>query len=226
MNNKYNFQFIRIVYTMIFVFFPQILIFFVMKYYTDFNIFLKILMTPIIYILFNIYLYKTNHFNIFHETLKVIRPVYTIESSIHQLLILIKTLLLSINLINKLYVKCKVKILLFTIQFISRFIPGKEMSALELELQNGYSKLHGDYMHILHRNRYRRASMPNTGIASIPLNTGIASIPSNTGIASIPLNTGIASIPSNTGIASIPSNTGIASIPLNTGIASIPNTEI
>jgi hypothetical protein len=150
-----------------------------MKYYTDFNIFLKILMTPIIYIIFNIYLYRTNHFNIFHETLKVIQPIYTIEYSIHQLLILIKNFLLSINLINKLYVKCKVKILLFTIQFISRFIPGKEMSALELELQSGYTKLHGDYMHILHknRNRYRRASIPSSGIGSIPLNTGIGSIP-------------------------------------------------
>jgi hypothetical protein len=165
-------------------------------------------MTPVIYVLFSIYLYRTNNFNIFHETLKVIQPIYIIESTLHQILILIKNLLLSIDLINKLYVKCKVKILLFTIEFISRFIPGKEVSALELELQNGYTKLHGDYMHILQRNRYRRASIPlNTGIASIPLNTGIASIP-NSGIASIPLNTGIASIP-NSGIASIPLNTGI-----------------
>jgi hypothetical protein len=145
---------------MIFIFLPQIVVFLILKQHVDMNIFLKIILTPIIYILFNIYLYRVNKFNEFHKALEYITPFYMIETKISQTLQFIKKVLLSVDRINKLYVKCKVKIVLFTMQFMTRFIPGKQISALEEELQNEYAKLHGDYVHILQRNRYRRASKP------------------------------------------------------------------
>jgi len=145
---------------MIFIFLPQIIVFLILKHHVDMNIFLKIILTPIMYILFNIYLYRVNNFNEFHRALECITPFYIVETKISQTLQFIKKGLLSIDRINKLYVRCKVKIVLFVMQFMTRFIPGKQISALEEELQNEYTKLHGDYVHILQRNRYRRASIP------------------------------------------------------------------
>ena len=133
---------------MIFIFTPQIFIYYLLKYNIDINMYLLIIVTPIIYILLTLYLIWKQYFNRFHLILSYIPLNSILEKSINDSLLLLKNTLLSFNRINKLYVNIKVKIIIKIINTITFFIPAKKENPLE----NEYNKLYQDYINIKNKH--------------------------------------------------------------------------
>ena len=134
---------------MIFIFTPQILIYYILKYNIDLNLYLLMLITPIIYILLTLYLIWKQYFNHFHLIMSYIPLNSILEDSITKSLLLLKNTLLSFNRINKVYVHIKVKILFKIINFAASLMSSKKENPLE----NEYNKLYQDYLNIKNRQK-------------------------------------------------------------------------
>ena len=129
---------------MIFIFTPQIFIYYILKYNINLNMFLLMIITPIIYLLLTLYLIWKQYFNHFHLILSYIPLNSILEKSFVDSLLFLKNTLLSINRINKIYVNIKVKIIIKIINFAASFMTSKKQNPLEYE----YNKLYQDYLNI------------------------------------------------------------------------------
>jgi hypothetical protein len=133
---------------MIFIFTPQLILFITLTFWIDINVFFIILFTPIIYLIFNIFLIWKQQFNLFHKVLSYITPLHMMEKIIIYCLILLKNTLLSFERINKIYVHFKVKIMMYVINVCVNLIPNKKETKIKSELEDDYFKLHQDYLSI------------------------------------------------------------------------------
>lgn len=135
---------------MIFVYIPAFSIFVFYRLALDYNIYLSIFLTPLVYLILSGILIWYQQFSNFHKVLNFITPLAILEKIISNSLSYTLKKLLEINRINKIYVFIKVKIILVIISWVLYFIPMKEEPIQDSNLQQ-------DYLEILRKNRNRRS---------------------------------------------------------------------
>jgi len=135
---------------MIFIFFPSILFLLFWAFILQFNIIISCILVPITYIICLILLFKNNQLVKFHTILKNLPIIIYIENNITYVLLSGFNLILKIPLINKFYLQCKVKVFMYIVYIMIKFLPNKSEPDNELtkELQN-------DYLEILKRNKLK-----------------------------------------------------------------------
>jgi len=131
---------------MIFIFVPQILIFLFFLYLLQYNIFLCLLFTPLLYIIGTLLLVWYREFSNVHTILGYIPSLTICELSIRNSLLFVKNQILRIKRINTIYMVIKVKLLIYILNFGVNFIPNKKENEFEMKLQQ-------DYLKILHKNK-------------------------------------------------------------------------
>jgi hypothetical protein len=133
---------------MIYIYCPNAIIFILIWYILNINIFISLLLSPFIYIILSLILFASGRYQSFHKVLDFVKVLYYVEYVINKFLFWLFNQILKIDKINKLYLLVKVKIFLYFFKILAIIIPEKEENKLENELQN-------DYMEILNRNRKR-----------------------------------------------------------------------
>jgi hypothetical protein len=133
---------------MIYIYCPNAIIFILIWYILNINIFISLLLSPFIYIILSLILFASGRYQSFHKVLDFVKVLYYVEYVINKILFWLFNQILKIDKINKLYLLIKVKIFLYFFKVLAIIIPEKEENKLENELQN-------DYMEILNRNRNR-----------------------------------------------------------------------
>jgi len=135
---------------MIFVYIPVFSIFVFYRVALDYNIYLSIFLSPLIYLILSGILIWYQQFSNFHNMLNFITPLAILEQIVNNSLSYTVKKVLEIDRINKIYVFIKVKIILVIISWILYFIPMKEEPIQDSNLQQ-------DYLEILKKNRNRKS---------------------------------------------------------------------
>jgi hypothetical protein len=135
---------------MIFVYIPAFSILIFYRFGLNYNVYLSIFLTPLVYLILSGILIWYQQFSNFHNLLNFITPIRISEQIINNSLSYSLKKLLEIDRINKIYVFIKVKIILVIISWVLYFIPMKEEPVEDSNLQQ-------DYLEILRKNRNRRS---------------------------------------------------------------------
>ena len=135
---------------MIFIFFPIILFLLFWLYILQFNLLISFILAPITYLLCILILFRNKQLMTVHTLLNNLTIIVFIENNINYIVFAGFNLILKVPIINKYYLQCKVKIIMYVINIMIKFIPNKSEPDNELtqELQN-------DYLEILNRNKLK-----------------------------------------------------------------------
>jgi len=138
---------------MIFIYLPNIVLFFVWYCHVKLNIFLSILITPVSYIALNGALVYYRQFELAHKLLdKTIILTFT-ENQVKNIIFFIVGLINQISYVNKFYLWLKVKVLVYLFNLIANYMSNSNSNKKGSELSN---KLENDYLEILNRNKKNR----------------------------------------------------------------------
>ena len=135
---------------MIFIFFPIILFLLFWIYILQFNLLISFILAPITYLLCILILFRNKQLMTVHTLLNNLTIIVFIENNINYIVFAGFNLILKVPIINKYYLQCKVKIIMYVINIMIKFIPNKSEpdNKLTQELQN-------DYLEILNRNKLK-----------------------------------------------------------------------
>lgn len=136
-----------------FIFLPNVLLFLVLMYYIELNIFLCIILTPVSYIVINGGLIYYKQFNNVHQLLDQTIILPPIESIIKTIFFYIVGKINQISYVNKFYLFLKVKFLIYVFKLIANVIPEEKTNEASNELRK---ELKNDYLDILNKNRRKR----------------------------------------------------------------------
>lgn len=148
---------------MIFIYLPNIVLFFVWFWQVELNIFLSILLTPVSYIAINGALLYYRQFELVHQLLdKTIVLTFT-ENQVKNIIFFIIGLINQISYVNKFYLWLKVKVLMYLFNLVADYMTLKNNDKGNHEKSSELTnKLENDYLEILNRNRKKRTITSST----------------------------------------------------------------
>jgi hypothetical protein len=148
---------------MIFIYLPNVVLFFVWFWQVELNIFLSILLTPVSYILINGGLVYYRQFELVHQLLDKTIILTFAENQVKNFIFFILGLINRISYVNKFYLWLKVKVLMYLFNLVAGYMTstngGNNKTEKGSELTN---KLENDYLEILNRNKRKRTTSIST----------------------------------------------------------------